>query len=116
MIYNASTGTPGTTTWSATASTPASATVAAAIAGAPSAVVFTTDPDGVPAGMPRTAVEPLAAPHLVLQTAPATVLAVGLVFVLAAGEIDLSFGAAVEDPANTFTYTSTALTVTPSSL
>jgi ribose transport system permease protein len=33
--------------------------------------------------------------NIVLQTAPATVLAVGLVFVLAAGEIDLSFGAAV---------------------
>ncbi len=33
--------------------------------------------------------------NIVLQTAPATVLAVGLVFVLASGEIDLSFGAAV---------------------
>ena len=33
--------------------------------------------------------------NIILQTAPATVLAVGLVFVLAAGEIDLSFGAAV---------------------
>jgi ribose transport system permease protein len=33
--------------------------------------------------------------NIVLQTAPITVLAVGLVFVLAAGEIDLSFGAAV---------------------
>ena len=33
--------------------------------------------------------------NIVLQTAPATVLAVGLVFVLAAGEIDLSFGATV---------------------
>ncbi|MFV1462807.1 MULTISPECIES: ABC transporter permease [unclassified Phaeobacter] len=33
--------------------------------------------------------------NIVLQTAPATVLAIGLVFVLAAGEIDLSFGAAV---------------------
>jgi len=29
------------------------------LAGAPSAVVFTTDPDGVPAWMPRAAVEPL---------------------------------------------------------
>jgi len=33
--------------------------------------------------------------NIVLQTAPATVMAVGLVFVLASGEIDLSFGAAV---------------------
>ena len=33
--------------------------------------------------------------NIVLQTAPATVLAVGLVYVLCAGEIDLSFGAAV---------------------
>lgn len=33
--------------------------------------------------------------NIVLQTAPATVLAVGLVFVLASGEIDLSFGATV---------------------
>lgn len=33
--------------------------------------------------------------NIILQTAPATVLAVGLVFVLAAGEIDLSFGATV---------------------
>ena len=33
--------------------------------------------------------------NIVLQTAPATVLAVGLVFVLASGEIDLSFGSAV---------------------
>ncbi|MBG1233917.1 ABC transporter permease [Aestuariivirga litoralis] len=33
--------------------------------------------------------------NIVLQTAPATVMAVGLVFVLAAGEIDLSFGAIV---------------------
>jgi len=32
---------------------------AVVIAGAPSAVVFTTDPDGVPAGMPPEAVEPL---------------------------------------------------------
>jgi len=31
--------------------------------------------------------------NIVLQTAPATVMAVGLVFVLASGEIDLSFGA-----------------------
>jgi Xaa-Pro aminopeptidase len=30
------------------------------LAGAPSAVVFTTDPDGAPAWMPRAAVEPLA--------------------------------------------------------
>lgn len=33
--------------------------------------------------------------NIILQTAPATVMAVGLVFVLAAGEIDLSFGATV---------------------
>ena len=33
--------------------------------------------------------------NIVLQTAPATVMAVGLVFVLSAGEIDLSFGAIV---------------------
>ena len=33
--------------------------------------------------------------NIVLQTAPATVMAVGLVFVLAAGEIDLSFGSIV---------------------
>ncbi len=33
--------------------------------------------------------------NIVLQTAPATVLAVGLVYVLSAGEIDLSFGSAV---------------------
>ena len=33
--------------------------------------------------------------NIVLQTAPVTVMAVGLVFVLAAGEIDLSFGAIV---------------------
>ena len=33
--------------------------------------------------------------NIVLQTAPATVLAVGLVFVLSAGEIDLSFGSIV---------------------
>ncbi len=33
--------------------------------------------------------------NIILQTAPATLLAVGLVFVLAAEEIDLSFGAAV---------------------
>src|SRR5688500_18446046 len=33
--------------------------------------------------------------NIVLQTAPATVLAVGLVYVLCAGDIDLSFGAAV---------------------
>ena len=33
--------------------------------------------------------------NIVLQTAPATIIAVGLVFVLSAGEIDLSFGAIV---------------------
>ncbi|HEV7254961.1 MAG TPA: ABC transporter permease [Mesorhizobium sp.] len=33
--------------------------------------------------------------NIVLQTAPATVMAVGLVFVLSAGEIDLSFGSIV---------------------
>ena len=33
--------------------------------------------------------------NIVLQTAPATVLAVGVVFVLSAGEIDLSFGSIV---------------------
>lgn len=33
--------------------------------------------------------------NIVLQTAPATVMAVGLVFVMSAGEIDLSFGAIV---------------------
>ncbi len=33
--------------------------------------------------------------NIMLQTAPATVMAVGLVFVLSAGEIDLSFGAIV---------------------
>lgn len=33
--------------------------------------------------------------NIILQTAPATVMAVGLVFVLAAGEIDLSFGSTV---------------------
>lgn len=33
--------------------------------------------------------------NIVLQTAPATVMAVGLVFVLSAGEIDLSFGSTV---------------------
>ena len=33
--------------------------------------------------------------NIVLQTAPATIMAVGLVFVLSAGEIDLSFGAIV---------------------
>jgi ribose transport system permease protein len=33
--------------------------------------------------------------NIALQTAPATVMAVGLVFVLSAGEIDLSFGAIV---------------------
>lgn len=33
--------------------------------------------------------------NIVLQTAPATVMAVGLVFVLSSGEIDLSFGAIV---------------------
>ena len=33
--------------------------------------------------------------NIILQTAPATVMAVGLVFVLSAGEIDLSFGAIV---------------------
>jgi ribose transport system permease protein len=33
--------------------------------------------------------------NVVLQTAPATVMAIGLVFVLSAGEIDLSFGAIV---------------------
>jgi ribose transport system permease protein len=33
--------------------------------------------------------------NIVLQTAPSTVMAVGLVFVLAAGEIDLSFGSIV---------------------
>ncbi|EIM72314.1 inner-membrane translocator [Nitratireductor aquibiodomus RA22] len=30
-----------------------------------------------------------------LQTAPATIMAIGLVFVLSAGEIDLSFGSIV---------------------
>ena len=30
--------------------------------------------------------------NIVLQTAPATVMAIGFVFVLSAGEIDLSFG------------------------
>lgn len=33
--------------------------------------------------------------NIVLQTAPATVMAIGLVFVLSAGEIDLSFGSIV---------------------
>jgi len=33
--------------------------------------------------------------NIVLQTAPATIMAVGLVFVLSAGEIDLSFGSIV---------------------
>ncbi|MBV16102.1 MAG: ABC transporter permease [Thalassospira sp.] len=33
--------------------------------------------------------------NIVLQTAPATILAIGLVFVLSAGEIDLSFGSIV---------------------
>lgn len=33
--------------------------------------------------------------NIVLQTAPATIMAIGLVFVLSAGEIDLSFGSAV---------------------
>lgn len=33
--------------------------------------------------------------NIVLQTAPATVMAIGLVFVLSAGEIDLSFGSTV---------------------
>lgn len=33
--------------------------------------------------------------NIVLQTAPATIMAVGLVFVLSSGEIDLSFGAIV---------------------
>lgn len=33
--------------------------------------------------------------NIVLQTAPATVMAVGLVFVLSAGEIDISFGSAI---------------------
>ncbi len=33
--------------------------------------------------------------NIVLQTAPATVMAIGLVFVLSSGEIDLSFGAIV---------------------
>lgn len=33
--------------------------------------------------------------NIVLQTAPATIMAVGLVFALSAGEIDLSFGSAV---------------------
>ncbi len=33
--------------------------------------------------------------NIVLQTAPATIMAIGLVFVLSAGEIDLSFGSTV---------------------
>ena len=33
--------------------------------------------------------------NIVLQTAPATVMAIGLVFVLCSGEIDLSFGSIV---------------------
>ncbi|MEM7047715.1 MAG: ABC transporter permease [Pseudomonadota bacterium] len=33
--------------------------------------------------------------NMILQTAPATVMAIGLVFVLSAGEIDLSFGSVV---------------------
>ncbi|MCV0427068.1 MAG: ABC transporter permease [Roseibium sp.] len=33
--------------------------------------------------------------NIVLQTAPATIMAIGLVFVLSAGEIDLSFGSVV---------------------
>jgi len=33
--------------------------------------------------------------NIVLQTAPATIMAIGLVFALSAGEIDLSFGSAV---------------------
>ncbi len=33
--------------------------------------------------------------NIILQTAPATVMAIGLVFVLSAGEIDLSFGSTV---------------------
>ncbi|MGI9435878.1 MAG: ABC transporter permease subunit, partial [Geminicoccaceae bacterium] len=33
--------------------------------------------------------------NIVLQTAPATIMAIGLVFVLSAGEIDLSFGSIV---------------------
>ncbi|MCY4302679.1 MAG: ABC transporter permease, partial [Aestuariivita sp.] len=33
--------------------------------------------------------------NIVLQTAPATIMAIGLVFALSAGEIDLSFGSVV---------------------
>ena len=33
--------------------------------------------------------------NIVLQTAPATIMAIGLVFVVSAGEFDLSFGSAV---------------------
>ena len=33
--------------------------------------------------------------NIILQTAPATIMAIGLVFVLSAGEIDLSFGSTV---------------------
>ena len=33
--------------------------------------------------------------NIVLQTAPATIMAIGLVFALSAGEIDLSFGSIV---------------------
>ena len=33
--------------------------------------------------------------NIILQTAPTTIMAIGLVFVLAAGEIDLSFGSIV---------------------